>query len=36
MEKDTHISDEERGIIFQLLSSGTLQKDIASVLGRSG
>lgn len=34
MKEYTHISDEEREIIFQLLSSGTLQKNIASALGR--
>jgi IS30 family transposase len=35
MNKYTHISDDEREIIFQLLSSGTLQKKIAAALGRS-
>lgn len=34
MKEYTHISDEEREIIFQLLSSGTLQKNIAITLGR--
>ena len=34
MKKYTHISDEERENIFELLLSGTLQKDMATILGR--